>query len=66
MVETQEWVSVLEKGGLLNLFEIPHFGQSKKIDSCVKVLLRCDHGGTLWLDPLVSIDTTLIVHITGL
>jgi hypothetical protein len=24
------------------------------------------HGGTLWLDPLVSIDTTLIACITGL
>jgi hypothetical protein len=32
----------------------------------VKVLLRCVHGGTLWLDPPVSIDTALIAHITGL
>jgi hypothetical protein len=32
----------------------------------VKVLLSCVHGGTLWLDPLVSIDTALIACIIGL
>jgi hypothetical protein len=28
-----------------------------EINACVKVLLSCVHGGTLWLDPPVSIDT---------
>jgi hypothetical protein len=31
-----------------------------------KMLLSCIHGGTLWLDPPVSIDTQLVVAwITG-
>jgi hypothetical protein len=31
-----------------------------------RYLLSCVHGGTLWLDPPVSIDTILIARITGL
>jgi hypothetical protein len=30
------------------------------------MLLSCVHIGTMWLDPPVSIDTQLIVWITGL
>jgi hypothetical protein len=30
------------------------------------MLLRCVHGGYIWLDRLVSIDTDLIVCITSL
>jgi hypothetical protein len=37
-----------------------------EINACVKVFLSCVHGGTLWLDPPVSIDTALIACITGL
>jgi hypothetical protein len=66
MVEPQEWASGLEKERILNLFEIPHFEQSMEINACVKVLLSCVHGGTLWLDPPVSIDTSLITCITSL
>jgi hypothetical protein len=65
-VEAQAWASGLEKVGILKLFKIPHFRWSNEINACVKVLLSCVHGGTLWLDPPVSIDTTLIVRITGL
>jgi hypothetical protein len=32
----------------------------------VKVLLGCIHGGTLWHDPLVSIDTAMIARIKWL
>jgi hypothetical protein len=52
--------------GILNLLEVPHFGCNLEINSCVKLLLSCIHGGTLWLDPPVSIDTALIAQITGL
>jgi len=48
------------------LFEIPHFGQSLEINARFKLLLSCLHGGALWLDPQVSIDTQLIAQITGL
>jgi 3-oxoacyl-ACP reductase-like protein len=30
------------------------------------MLLNCVHGGTLWIDPLVSIGTVLIAWIIGL
>jgi hypothetical protein len=46
--------------------EIPQFRCSLEINACVKVLLNCVHGGTLWLDPPVSVDIALIAHITGL
>jgi hypothetical protein len=65
LVEPQDWASVLQKEGILNLYDIPHFGWSTNINACVKVLLICVHGGTLWLDPPVSIDTALIARITG-
>jgi hypothetical protein len=65
-VEAQEWASGLEKERILKLFKIPHFRRSNEINACVKVFLSCIHGGTLWLDPLVSIDMTLIVRITRL
>jgi hypothetical protein len=66
LVEPQSWASRLEKSGILNLLEIPHFGRSLEINACIKLLLSCIHGGTLWLDPPVSIDTQLIAWIMGL
>jgi hypothetical protein len=66
LLETQEWATCLEKEGILNLLEIPHFRCNLEINACVKVFLSCVHGGTLWLDPPVSIDTALIARITGL
>jgi hypothetical protein len=51
---------------ILNLLEVPHFRCILEINAFMKLLLRCIHGGTLWLDPLVSIDTALIARIIGL
>jgi hypothetical protein len=51
---------------ILNLFDIPHFGRSSEINTCINMLLSCVHGGYLWLDKLVLIDTELIVCIIGL
>jgi hypothetical protein len=56
----------LEKIGILNLLDILHFGRSVEINICVKLLLSCVHGGFIWLDRPVSIDTELIAYITGL
>jgi hypothetical protein len=50
----------------LNLLEVPHFGCSLEINVCVNILLNCVHGGTLCLDPPMSIYTSLIAWITGL
>jgi hypothetical protein len=66
IIEPQVWDRGLQKAGLLNLFDIPHFGWSQEINACVKMLLSCVHGGYLWLDRPISIDIDLIVHITGL
>lgn len=46
--------------------DIPYFGHGMQITYFVKNLLRCVHGGYLWLDPKVSIDDDLIHHFTGL
>jgi len=56
----------LEKVRILNLLEISHFGWGEKTNVYVKMLLSCVHGGEIWLDPFVSIDTALIACITGL
>jgi hypothetical protein len=52
--------------GIMNLFEIPHFGKEKYVNSCVKQLFSCIHGGFLWMDRLVPIDFNLISKLTGL
>jgi hypothetical protein len=66
LMETQLWEIRLEKPGILKMFEIPHFRHSLEINACIKVLLSYIHGGTLWLDPPVSIDIVLIAWITRL
>jgi hypothetical protein len=65
LIELQTWTTRLQRSRILKLLEIPHFGRSLEINSCVKILLSCVNGGTLWLDPLVSTDTQLIVWIIG-
>jgi hypothetical protein len=66
VIEPEIWETRLQKAGILNLFDIPHFGRSPKINACVKMLLSCMHGGYLWLDKPVSIDTDLIMCIIDL
>jgi hypothetical protein len=66
VLETQVWETRLEKLGILNLMEIPHFRCSLEINACVKLLLNCIHGGTLWLDPQCQLILALIAWITGL
>jgi hypothetical protein len=66
IVKPREWVTAMENIGILNLFYIPHFGKSAKINMCVKLLLSCVHIGFIWLDRLISIDIELITWIIGL
>ena len=59
-------VRVLEKSGLLNLLEIPHFGRGIEVNVVVRVLLSCVHGGYLWLSNRVDLNIDLIHRITDL
>jgi hypothetical protein len=56
----------LKRVGILNLFDIPHFGWSNEANACIKFLLTCMHGGYLWLDKPILIDTKPIARIIGL
>ena len=45
---------------------MPHFLQLNESHACVKKLLACFHGGTLWLNMLILVTVDLIASITGL
>ena len=45
---------------------MPHFGRLNEANACVKQLLACFHGGTLWLDTPIEVTVDLIAEITGL
>ena len=62
----QAWIASLQPSRLLNLLQIPHFGQSNEINMVVKVLLSCMHRGHLWIDHGVDITIDLIHWIMGL
>jgi len=51
---------------LLNVMKIPHFGRHQEVNAYVKLLLSFYHGGYLWLNRHITVDTTLINQITGL
>jgi hypothetical protein len=53
VLETQVWATKLDKLGIFNQMEIPHFEHILEINVCVKVFLICIHGVTLWIDPSV-------------
>lgn len=63
---SQSWIASLQPSRLLNLLDIPHFGRSNEINTIMRVLLSCVHGGNLWLDCRVDIMIDLIHRITGL
>jgi len=50
----------------MNLIQIPHFGQSTKVNTVVKILLSRLHGGYMWMDTKISIDPHLIWRIIRL
>ena len=62
----QPWAHGLDKDGLLGLINMSHFGWMIEANSCVKQLLACFHGGTLWLDTPLTIIVDLISDITRL
>jgi hypothetical protein len=62
----QSWMMNLTQSTLLNVMKIPHFGRHQEVNTCVKLLLSCYHGGYLWLDCHMTFDPTLIHRIMGL
>jgi hypothetical protein len=62
----QSWTMNLAQSTLLNVMKIPHFGRHQEVNSCVKLLLSCYHGGYLWLNRHITIDLTLLNQIMGL
>jgi hypothetical protein len=66
IIKPHVWDRGFQKEGLLNLFNIMHFGWSQEINACVKMILSCVHEGYMWLDKTISIYNNLIVHITSL
>jgi hypothetical protein len=62
---SQSWIKELAHSSILNVMKIPHFGRHKEVNTCVKLLLSCYHGGYMWLDRSVTVDPALIHLIIG-
>jgi hypothetical protein len=62
----QPWTMNLAQSTLLNVMKIPHFGWHEEVNTCVKILISCYHGGYLWLDRHIIVDLTLIHRINRL
>jgi hypothetical protein len=62
----QSWRQNLAQSTFLNVMKIPHFGRHQEVNTYVKLLLSSYHGGYLWLNRRITVDLTLINHITGL
>jgi hypothetical protein len=62
----QPWIMDIARSTILNVMKIPHFSRHQEVNACVKPLLSCYHGGYLWLDRCITVDTVLIHQIIGL
>jgi hypothetical protein len=62
----QPWTMDLTQSTLLNVMKILHFGRHQEVNTCIKLLLSCFHGGYLWLDRRIIVDPMLIHKIIGL
>jgi hypothetical protein len=60
------WTMNFTQSTLFNVMNIPHFGRHREVNTCVKLLFSCFHGGYLWLDKHITIDMALIHRITRL
>jgi hypothetical protein len=65
-IVSQTWIKGLVQSTILNVMNIPHFGRHREVNTCVKLLLLCYHGGYIWLDRCVTMDPMLIHIIIGL
>lgn len=61
-----DWAENLHHTTILNAIRIPHFGRGPKINSMVRLLLTRMHGGYLWMDSRISLNSHLIWWIRRL
>jgi hypothetical protein len=50
VIEPTQWIIGLYNLGIMNLFDILHFGHGKNVEMCVKKLVSRVHGGILWME----------------
>jgi hypothetical protein len=62
----QSWTMDIARSTILNVMKIPHFERHQEVNTCIKLLVSCYHGGYLWLDRCITVDLVLIHRITGL
>ena len=65
LIVPMEWDRGMDQVILVNLLDMPHFGRSKEVNTYVRQLLVCFHGGFMWIDKPYSINVELIALITG-
>jgi hypothetical protein len=54
------WIMNLAQSTLLNVMKIPNFSRHQEVNTCIKLLLSCYHGGYLWLNCHITVDPMLI------
>jgi len=60
----QPWMKEITGSMILNVMNINHFDRHQEVNTCIKILLSCYHGGYLWLDRCITMDLVLIHLIT--
>jgi hypothetical protein len=60
----QPWIKELAISTILNVMKIPHFIRHQEVNTCVKILMPCYHGGYIWLDMCMNVDPEIIHLIT--
>ena len=64
--EEGDWEFNLKTSNTLRLLDIPQFRRIQEVNTYIKQLLSCVHGGFLWLDEKVEIIAQLTLQITRL
>jgi len=59
-IVSQLWIKDITQSMILNVMNIPHFGRHQEVNACVKLLLSYYHGGYMWLDKSITMDSALI------
>ena len=60
-----DWAQCLENPGILSLLYMSHFSNTTEVNTCMKKLLVCFHGGYLWFNNHIFVDVDLIAIISG-
>lgn len=60
------WATRMYKSGIITLLDVPHFGPSPSLYSCVIFLLSKLHGGNFWLDHTYPVNPEVMHMVSGL